>query len=103
MVVVSHGFRETQRSPKNSRIFRRLSFYFYFFSRFPLFLFFLLFFLFFLSFPGRYILYIHKYKATFPRDDECGRAHYDDECECAQARMRTDEGVHDTHDTIGFR
>ena len=49
------------------------------------------------------ILYVHKHRATFPRDDECERAQYDDECKCARARMRTDEGVHEAHDTMGFR
>ena len=49
------------------------------------------------------ILYVHKHRATSPRDDECGRAQYDDECECASARMCTNEGVHEVHDTMGFR
>ena len=40
------------------------------------------------------ILYVHKHRATSPRDDEC---------ECAQVRMHTDEGVHEAHDTMGFR
>ena len=48
------------------------------------------------------ILYVNKHRATSPRDDECGRSQYDDECECARARMRTDEGVHGAHDTMGF-
>ena len=29
------------------------------------------------------MLYVHKHRATSPRDDECGCAQYDDECECA--------------------
>jgi len=44
------------------------------------------------------ILYVHKHRATSPRDDECGRVQYDDECERVLARMRTDEGVHEAHD-----
>ena len=47
------------------------------------------------------ILYVHKHRATSPRDDECGRAPYD-ERECAQVRMHTDEGVHEVHNTMGF-
>ena len=46
------------------------------------------------------MLYVHKHKATSLRDDECGHAQYDDECECAQY---DDEGVHEAHDTMGFR
>ena len=26
-----------------------------------------------------YMLYVHKHRDTFPTDDECGRAQYDDE------------------------
>ena len=48
------------------------------------------------------ILYVHKHRATSPRDDECGRAPYD-EHECAHVRTHTDEGVHKAHDTMGFR
>ena len=47
------------------------------------------------------ILYVHKHRAISPRDDECGRAPYD-ERECAQVGMHTDEGVHEAHDTMGF-
>ena len=45
---------------------------------------------------------LEGHRATSPRDDECGRAPYD-ERECAQVRMHTDEGVHEAHDTMGFR
>ena len=48
-------------------------------------------------------MYVHKHRPTSPRDDECGRAQCDDECECARAQMRTHEGVHEAHDTMGFR
>ena len=44
------------------------------------------------------ILYVHKHRAASPRDDECRRAQYDDECERVLVRMRTDEGVHEVHD-----
>ena len=44
---------------------------------------------------------LEGHRATSPRDDEWGRAPYD-ECECAQVRMHTDEGVHETQDTMGF-
>ena len=47
-------------------------------------------------------MYVHKHRATSTRDDECGRAPYD-ERECAQVRKHTDEGVHEAHDTMGFR
>ena len=40
------------------------------------------------------ILYVHKHRATSPRDDER---------ECARVRMCTDEGFHEAHDTMGFR
>ena len=56
-----------------------------------------------------YILYVHKHRDTSPRDDECGCAHYHDECECAhyddecECAQYDDEGVHEAHDTIGFR
>ena len=33
------------------------------------------------------MLYVYKHRATSPRDDECGRTQYDDECECAQMRV----------------
>ena len=46
-------------------------------------------------------MYVDKHRATTPRDDECGRAPYD-ERECAQVLMHTDEGVHETYDTMGF-
>ena len=35
------------------------------------------------------MLYVHKHRTTFPRDDECGCAQYDD------------EGVHEVHDIRG--
>ena len=35
------------------------------------------------------MLYVHKHRDTSPRDDECGRAQYDD------------EGVYEEHDTRG--
>ena len=40
------------------------------------------------------ILYVHKHRSISPRDDEYGRA---------QVRMHTNEGVHEVHDTMGFR
>ena len=40
--------------------------------------------------------------ATSPRDDECERAPYDERV-CAQVRKHTNEGVHEVHDTMGFR
>ena len=45
---------------------------------------------------------LEGHRATSPRDDECDRASYD-ERECVQVRIHTDEGVHEAHDTMGFR
>ena len=50
--------------------------------------------------PHAYCMFLHR--ATSPRDDECGRAPYD-ERDWAQVRKHTDEGVHEAHDTMGFR
>ena len=49
-----------------------------------------------------HIVYVHKHRATSPLDDECGRAPCD-ERDCAQVRKHTNEGVHEVHDTMGFR
>ena len=35
------------------------------------------------------MFYVHKHRATSPRDDECGHAQYDD------------DGIHEVHDTKG--
>ena len=48
------------------------------------------------------ILYVHKHRATSPRDDECRCVPYDERGR-TQVRMHTDEGVHEVHDTMGFR
>ena len=53
--------------------------------------------------PHAYCVFIRLiHRATSTRDDECGHAPYD-ERECAQVRKHTDEGVHEAHDTMGFR
>ena len=50
--------------------------------------------------PQAYCMFISI--GLFPLEMECERAPYD-ERECAQVRTHTDEGVHEAHDTMGFR